>query len=147
MNSNSQVEELYIYHEINLPLDVFCLIHLNILRVNGTPFVSQLNNEIISTGLSPLIIRLNQLRVLSLINTTSSYIPDQSLALLTNITILEIENCGLREIPSTISFLINLQELRLPKNHLNSIPQNIGNFSKSLINNHEFLFRNKKMNS
>jgi Leucine-rich repeat (LRR) protein len=148
MNSASQVEELNIYHQTNLPLDVFCLIHLQTLRVNGTPFVSQfeLDDGIISTGLSPLISRLNQLRVLSLINTTVSYIPPQALAVLTDITILEIENCGLREIPSTISFLTNLEELRLPNNHLNSIPQNTGNFSKSLINNHVLLFRNHKRN-
>jgi len=126
MNSDSQVEELNIYHQINLPLDVFCLIHLQTLRVNGTPFVShfELDDDIISTGLSPLISRLNQLRVLSLINTTASYIHHQALAVLTNITILEIENCGLLEIPSTISLLTNLQELRLPKNHLHLMPHN-----------------------
>jgi Leucine-rich repeat (LRR) protein len=133
MNSDSQVEELSIYHQTNLPLDVFCLIHLHTLRVNSTPFVSQFqfDDDIISIGLSPLISRLNQLRVLSLINTRVSYIPPQALAVLTNITILEIEDCGLREIPPTISFLTNLQELRLPNNDLHSIPQNTGNFSKS----------------
>jgi Leucine-rich repeat (LRR) protein len=126
MNSDSQVEELSIYHQTNLPLDVFCLIHLHTLRVNSTPFVSQFqfDDDIISIGLSPLISRLNQLRVLSLINTRVSYIPPQALAVLTNITILEIDNCGLREIPPTISFLTNLQELRLPNNDLHSIPQN-----------------------
>ncbi|CAF2120573.1 unnamed protein product [Rotaria magnacalcarata] len=142
MNTASQVEELSIYHQIQLPLDVFCLVHLRTLRVNSTPFVSQfeLDDNTISTSLSPLISRLNQVRVLSLINTTASHIPSQALAVLTNITILEIENCGLREIPSTISLLTNLQQLRLPKNNLHSIPHSTGNFSKSLINNSVFSF-------
>ncbi|CAF3331190.1 unnamed protein product [Rotaria socialis] len=62
MNSVSQVEELSIYHQINLPLDVFCHVDLRTLRVNGTPFVSQFefDDDTISTGLSPLISRLNQ---------------------------------------------------------------------------------------
>jgi len=104
----------------------FCLINLHTLRVNSTPFVSkfELDDDIISTGLSPLISRLNRLRVLSLINTTASHIPHQALAALTNITILQIENCGLLEIPPTISLLTKIQELRLPKNHLHSMPQN-----------------------
>jgi Leucine-rich repeat (LRR) protein len=129
MNSNSQVEELSIYHEIGLPLDVFCLVHLRTLRVNGTPFISksELDDNQISTGLSPLIGRLNKLTVLSLINTAASYIPNQALAVLTNITKLEIDNCGLYEIPSSISLLTKLEELRLPNNHLHSIPQNTGN--------------------
>jgi Leucine-rich repeat (LRR) protein len=149
MNSASQVEELSIVHQVNLPLDVFCLVHLHTLRVNGTPFVRQfeLDDNTISTGLSPLIGRLNRLRVLSLVNTTASYIPHQALALLTNITILEIDNCGLHEIPSTLSLLTKLQQLRLPKNQLHSIPQNTGNCSKSLINNNVFLLRNDRKNS
>lgn len=145
MNSESHVEELNIYHQINLPLDVFCLVHLHTLRVNSTPFVSgsASGDNSVSTSLSPLISRLNHLRVLSLINTTASHIHPQALAVLTNITILEIENCGLNEIPSTISLLPNLQELRLPKNNLDSIPDHTGNFSKSLTNNSIFSFRNK----
>jgi len=149
MNSASQVEELSIYHQINLPLDVFCLVHLHTLRVNATPFVSrfELDDDTISTGLSPLISRLNKLRVLSLTNTTASHIPHHALAVLTNITILEIDNCGLLEIPPTISLLTNLQQLRLPNNHLHSMPQHTGNFSTSLINRNVFLFRNDRRNS
>jgi Leucine-rich repeat (LRR) protein len=127
MNSDSQVEELSIYHQVNLTFDVFCLVHLQTLRINGTPFVSrfELDDNTVSTGLSPLISRLNKLRVLSLINTTASYIPHQALSALTNITTLEIENCGLREIPPTIALLTNIQQIRLPKNHLRSMPQDI----------------------
>lgn len=129
MNSDSQVEELHIYHQINLPLDVFCLVHLHTLRVNGTPFGPELtpDGNSRSTSLSHLISHLVNLRVLSLANTTASYIPHQSLAVLTNLTKLEVDNCGLREIPSTISLLINLEELRLPNNHLDVIPQVSGN--------------------
>ncbi len=107
----------------------FYLVHLHTLRVNGTPFVSksELDDNNISTGLSPLISRLNKLTVLSLINTTASYIPNQALAVLTNITKLEIDNCSLYEIPSSISLLTKLEELRLPNNHLHSMPQNTGN--------------------
>jgi Leucine-rich repeat (LRR) protein len=132
MNSTGQVEELSIYHQVNLPLDVFCLTQLHTLRVNSTPFVSQfeLDDNIVSTGLSPLIGRLTRLRVLSLINTTASHIPHQALAALTNITHLEIENCGLFEIPPTISLLTNIQQLRLPKNNLHSMPQSAGNISR-----------------
>lgn len=128
MNSASQVEELSVYHQSYLPLDVFCLVHLHTLRVNGTPFLSrfELDDDSVSTGLSPLISRLTRLRVLSLINTTASYIPPQALAVLTNLTVLEIDNCGLHEIPSTISLLTNLQQLRLPKNNLHFMPQNTG---------------------
>jgi Leucine-rich repeat (LRR) protein len=128
MNDNSQVEELYIQHEINLPFDVFCLVNLHTLKVNGTRFVSrfELDDASVSTGLSPLISRLNRLRVLSLVNTTASYIPHHALAALTNLTLLEIENCGLHEIPSTITTLANLQILRLPNNHLSTLPQNNG---------------------
>ncbi|CAM4965599.1 unnamed protein product [Rotaria socialis] len=124
MNAASKVEELSIHHQINLPLDVFCLVNLHTLRVNSTPFVPQyeLDDDSISIGLSPLVSRLTRLRVLSLINTTASYIPPQALAVLTNMTVLEIESCGLYEIPSTISLLTKLQELRLPKNHLRSAP-------------------------
>lgn len=130
MNAASQVEELSIFREVDLPLDVFCLVHLQTLRVNGTPFVAHfdIDDNLVPTGLSPLIGRLTRLRVLSLVNTTASYFPPQALAPLTNITFLEIENCGLREIPSTITSLINLQQLRLPKNHLHSMPQTTGNF-------------------
>lgn len=126
MNSNSQVEELSIYHEISLPLDVFCLVNLHTLQVNSTPFVARFepNDPSISTGLSPLISRLTKLTILSLVNTTASYIPDHALAVLTNITKLEIANCGLFEIPPSISLLTNLEELRLPNNHLHSMPQN-----------------------
>jgi len=135
MNTASQIEELSIYHEINLSFDVFCLVNLHTLRVNGTPFVSrfELDDDYISTGLSPLISRLNKLRILSLVNTTASHIPHHSLAVLTNITILEVDNCGLLEIPSTISLLTNLQQLRLPNNHLHSMPDNTGKFRRLLI--------------
>jgi hypothetical protein len=138
MNSASQVEELSIFREVDLPLDVFCLINLQTLRVNGTPFVAHfdIDDNLVPTGLSPLISRLTRLRVLSLVNTTASYIPPQALTQLTNITFLEVENCGLREIPSTISMLTNLQQLRLPKNHLYSMPQSIGNF-RILLNRRE----------
>lgn len=149
MNSDSQVKELNIYHEVNLPLEVFCLVNLNILRVNGTPFVSHipLGDNTIINGLSPLVSRLNQLSILSLINTTASYIHPQSLALLTNITLLEIDNCGLHEIPSTISLLNYLEQLRLPNNHLDSMPQTTGNFNKLLIINNVLLFTNEKRNN
>ena len=131
MNSDSQVEELHIYHQINLPLDVFCLVHLHTLRVNGTPFGSgfPLEENSISTGLSPLISQLTHLRVLSLTNTTASYIPPHALAVLTNITKLEVVGCGLREIPHTIELLSNLEELRLSHNHLNAMPHVAGNFN------------------
>ncbi|CAF4096282.1 unnamed protein product [Rotaria magnacalcarata] len=117
-----QVEELSIYHQINVPLDVFCLVHLHTRRVNGTPFIPQyeLDDDSISIGLSLLVSRLTRLRVVSLVNTTSSYIPPQALAVLINMTVLEIESCGLYEIPSTISLLTKLQQLRLSKNHLRS---------------------------
>lgn len=129
MNSQSQVEELSIYQEVNLPLDVFCLIHLQTLRVNATPFLPhyQPDDNTAVTGLSPLISQLKELSVLSLTNTTAHYIPPQALAVLTNITILEIDNCGLIEIPSTISLLTKLEQLRLPHNHLYSIPEYTGN--------------------
>ena len=39
MNSSSQIEELNIFHEVQLPIDVFCLVSLHTLQVNGTPFV------------------------------------------------------------------------------------------------------------
>lgn len=134
MNSDSQVEELHIYHQVNLPLDVFCLVHLHTLRVNGTPFgsgfISEENN--ISTGLSPLISHLTHLRVLSLTNTTASHIPPHALAVLTNITKLEVVGCGLREIPATIELLSNLEELRLAHNHLYAIPHVSGNFNSFL---------------
>ena len=132
MNPAGQVEELSIFREVDLPLDVFCLVHLNTLRVNGTPFVAHfdIDDNLVPTGLSPLISRLNRLRVLSLVNTTASYFPPQALAQLINITFLEIENCGLRDIPSTISALTNLQQLRLPKNQLHSIPHTTGNFRR-----------------
>ena len=135
MNSASQVEELSIYNEVNLTHNVFCLVNLHTLRVNGTPFVPrfELDDDSISTGLSPLISRLTQLRVLSLISTTASSIPHQALAKLTNITFLQIENCGLHEIPPTISLLTNIQQLRLPKNRLHSIPEVVGNFIKSYL--------------
>lgn len=125
MNAASQVEELSIYRETNLPLDVFCLVNLHTLRVNGTPFVPHLDTNFPSQSniLPHHISRLNRLRVLSLVNTTASYIHPQSLAVLTNITILEIDNCGLREIPSTISLLTNLQQLRLPNNQLHFMPE------------------------
>ena len=135
MNSNSQVEELNIYHQISLPLDVFCLVHLHTLRVNGTRFISrsELGDNNISTGLSPLISHLTKLTVLSLINTTASHIPNHALAVLTNLTKLEIDNCNLYEIPSSISLLTKLEELRLPNNHLYSMPQTTGNSRKDFF--------------
>ncbi|CAF4253705.1 unnamed protein product, partial [Rotaria magnacalcarata] len=78
---------------------------------------------------SLLVSRLTRLRVVSLVNTTSSYIPPQALAVLINMTVLEIESCGLYEIPSTISLLTKLQQLRLSKNHLRSATHSTGNFS------------------
>ena len=65
MNDKSQVEELYIQNEINLSQDVFCLVNLHTLKVNGTRFVSrfELDDPSLSTGLSPLISRLHRLRV------------------------------------------------------------------------------------
>ena len=130
MNTASQVEELSIYQETNVPLDVFCLTNLHTLRVNAAPFVAHtsFDNILVKDGLSPLISRLTRLKVLSLINTTASHIPVESLGVLINLTTLEVENCGLREIPSTISSLINLQQLRLPKNRLHSIPHDSGEF-------------------
>lgn len=136
MNSASQVEELSIYNEINLPIDVFCLIHLRTLRVNGTPFAPHNQFDVVA---SDFIYNLKQLRVLSLINITASfYIFSAALTALTNLTILEIDNCGLCEIP--ISLFTNLQQLRLPNNRFHSIPHTTGNFSKSFINNSVFSF-------
>lgn len=142
MNDKSQVEELYIQNEINLSQDVFCLVNLHTLKVNGTRFVSrfELDDPSLSTGLSPLISRLHRLRVLSLINTTASYIPSHALAVLTNLTSLEVENCGLHEIPSTITTLTNLQILRLPKNHLSILPHKNGESKIVKIMNNLFLF-------
>ena len=57
MNDLSQVEELYIQHEISLSLDVLCLVNLHTLKVNGTPFVSRIGLDD-KTGLSPVISRL-----------------------------------------------------------------------------------------
>ena len=81
---------------------------------------------------------------LSLINTTASHIPILALAALTNLTSLEVENCGLHEIPSTITTLINLQILRLPKNHLSKLPHNNGDSKIVKIMNNFFLFRNNR---
>ena len=139
MNPASQVEELSIHHEVNLPLAVFCLVHLTNLRVNGTPFVAPVNGNdaLISIGLSPLGSRLNQLRVLSLVATSASHFPSQALAQLTNITFLQMENCGLKEIPSTISALKKLQELRLAKNQITTMPQTAGNVHRLLTRQHQ----------
>jgi Leucine-rich repeat (LRR) protein len=143
MNGVSQIEELNIFYETKLPLSVFCLINLQTLRVSGTPFVPQfeLDDTAISTGLCPLISHLSKLRVLSLVNTTASHIPHHELGTLTNLTSLEIENCGLRELPPTIALLTKLQILKLPMNHLYSLPDNTSNLNKSLISNNMFLFQ------
>ena len=129
INDNSQVEEFYVQYETTLPLDVFCLINLRTLKVIGTPFAQrfELDDLSISTGLPSLISRLNRLNVLSLINTTASHISFQALAALPNLTTLEVNNCGLREIPSTISTLTHLRILRLPHNHLSTLPRSHGN--------------------
>ena len=128
MNPASQVEELSIHFETILPLEVFCLVSLQTLRVNSTQFAVhyEIDGLTKATGLSPLISRLTRLRVLSLVNTTAAYIPPHSLAVLTNLTHLQVDNCGLREIPSTLSALTNLQELRLSKNHLFFMPDEDG---------------------
>ena len=104
MNSNSQIEELNIFHEVQLPIDVFCLVSLHALQVNGTPFVhkNEFGNYVKLTGVSPLISRLNKLTILSLVNTTASYIPEHALAVLTNLTKLQVEDCDLYQIPSSL---------------------------------------------
>ena len=76
-----------IYHLMFFVLSIY----IHTLKVNNTSFVSQfkLDDNSILTSLSPLISRLNRLRVLSLIKTTASYIPHHAL---TNLKTLEIEN-------------------------------------------------------
>lgn len=124
INTASQLEELTIYQESYLPLDVFCLTNLQVLRVVGTPFAPHYEFDGLTkgTGLSPLVARLNRLRTLSLVNTTASYLPPQAIGSLTNLTVLQVDGCGLRELPSTLASLTNLQELKLAKNSLSSLP-------------------------
>jgi hypothetical protein len=90
MNSDSQVEELNIYQQNIVSLNIFCLVHLHNLRINGARFALHSDADFTSSvkELSPLISRLDKLRVLSLINTTVSYIDSQTLAALTNIIFL-----------------------------------------------------------
>ena len=111
MNSNSQIEELNIFHEVQLPIDVFCLVSLHTLQVNGTPFVhkNEFGNYV-------------KLTILSLVNTTASYIPEHALAVLTNLTKLQVEDCDLYQIPSSLSLLTKFEELNLAHNHLDSMP-------------------------
>ena len=73
-------------------------------------------------GVFPLISRLNKLTILSLVNTTVSYIPEHALAVLTNLAKLLVEGYDLYKIPSSLSLLTKLEELSLAHNHLDSMP-------------------------
>jgi len=138
MNSNSNINTLYIYNESYVPSNIFCLKNLVTLTIDGTPFHYISGNLDYQTGVIPDSLgNLKLLQTLNILNTQINKMTDH-FGNLTGLRMLQIVNTPIHEMTDHLGNLTGLTTLIIQNSKIHKMTDHLGNLrgltSLKLIN-------------